>query len=253
MRQIVVFGGGRMGRQVAAAVHDSPQAQLAGVVSLNRPGWLKGAPWYADVARLDGQPDLLIDFSLPGGTATAANWCRANLVPMVSGTTGLDQADRDALNRAAELIPVLWAPNLSRGINILLLAAAETAAALPADTAVEIVDIHHVHKQDSPSGTALMIAHAIAAAREQDVDDCLVIGSGGAGEDLAPGRIHCVSYREGEVIGEHRVRFLGAGEQLVLSHSATDRGIYATGAVAAGLWLVNQQAGLYSAANWLGA
>jgi 4-hydroxy-tetrahydrodipicolinate reductase len=253
MKRVLLFGGGRMGRQVANTLRGHPRAKLGAVVSLNRPDWLKGVPWCADPGQLDEQPDLLIDFSLPGGTRAAANWCRANLVPMVSGTTGLDEADREALNRAAELIPVLWAPNLSRGINILLLAAAETAAALPADTAVEIIDIHHVHKQDSPSGTALMIAHAIAAARGQDIDDRLVIGGPAEGLSPEPGSIHCISYREGEVIGEHRVRFLCAGEQVVLSHSATERGIYAAGAVEAGLWLVDQQAGLYSAANWLGA
>jgi 4-hydroxy-tetrahydrodipicolinate reductase len=242
-----------MGRQVAEALRAGADAELAAVISLKRPEWLGKIPWYNDPAQLQELPDLLIDFSLPGGTRAAARWCRANLVPVVSGTTGLEDGDREALNRAAELIPVLWAPNLSRGVNLLMLAAAEASAALPPDTPVEIVDIHHVHKKDAPSGTALMLAHAIAAARGQDVDDCVVTGVESPHGERAPGSITCISLREGEVIGEHRVRFMCPGEQLVLSHSAADRGIYAAGAVAAGLWLIEQQAGLYSAANWLGA
>jgi 4-hydroxy-tetrahydrodipicolinate reductase len=134
-----------------------------------------------------------------------------------------------------------------------MLSATETAANLPAETPVEIVDIHHVQKKDAPSGTAMLLAHAIAAARDQQIEECLHISDAPSDSELAPGSISCVSLREGEIIGEHRVRFFCAGEQVVLSHSASDRRIYATGAVEAGLWLIRQGAGLYSAANWLGA
>lgn len=252
MKRVVLFGGGRMGLQIAEALQARPDLTLAAVVSLNRPVWLGDTPWFRDPEELDGLPDLMIDFSLPGGTRQAADWCRANLVPVLSGTTGLEQADRHALNRAAELIPVLWAPNLSRGVNLLMLSATETAANLPPEVPVEIIDVHHVHKKDAPSGTALLIAHAIAAARHRELDDCLVTSNRPVDEH-PPGSITCVSLREGEVIGEHRVRFICPGEQVVLSHSAADRVIYARGAVEAGLWLVRQKAGLYSAANWLGA
>ena len=251
MKRIVVFGGGRMGRQVVEVLSGVPDVELAALVSLERPDWLAGVPWFNELAQLDTSPDLLIDFTLPGGTQSAAGWCRANLVPLVSGTTGLGEGDREALRLAAELIPVLWAPNLSRGVSLLLRSAAEMAASLPADTPVVVTDVHHVHKKDAPSGTALMIARAVARARGQDPDTCLQIGEALPGMDRPPGSITCISRREGETIGEHRVSFLDTEEQIELVHTAKDRRIYATGAVEAGLWLIRQEAGLYSAANWL--
>lgn len=251
MKRIVVFGSGRMGRQLAGAIAGVPDVELAAVVSLNRPGWLEEVPWFNDPAQLDVSPDLLIDFTLPGGTRNAADWCRANLVPLVSGTTGLDDEDRQALRRAAELIPVLWAPNLSRGVNLLLRAVAETAASLPARVPVEITDVHHATKQDAPSGTALMLARAIARSRGQDPDLSVRVGESVAGGEREPGSIVCVSRREGEVIGEHRVAFFDRDERIEMAHVACDRGIYAAGAIEAGLWLLRQEAGLYSAANWL--
>jgi 4-hydroxy-tetrahydrodipicolinate reductase len=251
MTRVVIFGGGRMGCRVAQALAAMPGQELAAVISLNRPDWLKDAPWFNGPDHLDLSPDLMIDFSLPGGTHDAAEWCRANLVPLVSGTTGLGEGDLAALRRAAELIPVLWAPNLSRGVNLLLRSAAEMAASLPAETPVEILDVHHVHKKDAPSGTALMLAHAIARARGQEPDECIWTGADSPGPERPPATITCLSRREGETIGRHRVTFFAGNERIDLVHAAGDRAIYATGAIEAGLWLVRQEAGLYSAANWL--
>lgn len=249
MINIVVHGGGRMAAEVATSIAAS-DAKLAAVVSRNRPDWLEQQVYLAALDELPELPDLVIDFTLPGGTMQVAEWCRARLVPLVSGTTGLTEADEQALSEAAELVPVLWAPNLSKGLNMLMRDVADAAAALGPETAVEILDVHHRNKKDAPSGTALSLARAVAAAWGRELEDCLLI-SGEPGDFPSPGRIFCHSRREGEVIGEHRVRFLMSGESIEFIHAADDRNIYAAGSLEAGRWLLRQPAGLYSSADWL--
>jgi 4-hydroxy-tetrahydrodipicolinate reductase len=238
-----------MGQRVAEKLERHPEACLVALISRNRPDWAGDTPWFDQLDELQHSPELLIDFSLPGGTAMAADWCRANLVPLVSGTTGLDEPERQALRAAAELVPVLWAPNLSMGFNLMLRAVVETAASLPHDTPVEVLDVHHVHKKDAPSGTSLLLAHGIAAARGDSPERCLT--SGTEPVEPRPGMIHCTSRREGETIGEHHVTFFARHERIQMSHMAQERGIYAAGAIAAGVWLLEQPAGLYTAADWL--
>lgn len=249
MMKVVVHGGGRMAREVAKSVARG-DSQLAAVVSRSRPGWLQDEVWYAALDDLPELPDLVVDFTLPGGTMQVAEWCRSNLVALVSGTTGLTDADEEALAEAGELVPVLWAPNLSKGLNVLLRDVAATAATLGAGTPVEILDIHHQHKKDAPSGTALSLARAVAMAWNKDLEDCLEVAEGDAAT-AGPGQIVCHSRREGEVIGEHRVRFLLTNETIEFTHAAQDRNIYATGSLEAGRWLLRQPAGLYGSSDWL--
>ncbi|NND44899.1 MAG: 4-hydroxy-tetrahydrodipicolinate reductase, partial [Xanthomonadales bacterium] len=172
------------------------------------------------------------------------------LVPLVSGTTGLTESDEKALASAAELVPVLWAPNLSKGLNLLLRDVAGAAASVGPGSAVEILDIHHRHKKDAPSGTALALARAVARAWRRELDDVLVIAQNDA-ERAGPGQILCHSRREGEVIGEHRVRFVLENESIEFTHAAESRNIYAAGSLEAGQWLLRQPAGLYRTADWL--
>ncbi len=249
MNTVALFGAGLMGQRVAELLQRWPDVALAAVVSRNRPEWLRDVPWYPNVDELSEITGFLIDFSLPGGTGAAARWCRANMVPMISGTTGLEEADREALEHAAELVPVLWAPNLSRGLNLVLRSVVEAAASLPRDIPVRITDVHHVHKKDQPSGTALLLAHAIASARGVRLEDCLVLSMGS--DAPRAGMVQCVSHREGEAVGAHRVTFYCRHEQIEFSHDAEERDIYAAGAIEAGFWLLKQPAGLYSAAEWL--
>ncbi len=251
MRRAALLGTGLMGQRVAEVMARRTDASLVALISRNRPEWGRDTPWYDRLDELDDLPGLLIDFSLPAGTLAAAAWCRANLVPLISGTTGLAEAERSALQATAELTPVLWSPNLSRGVNLLMRSVIETAASLPPETPVEILDVHHVHKKDAPSGTSLLLARAIAAARGQDLDHHLSFSD--KPTEPRPGMIHCVSRREGERIGDHQVRFFSRHERIELGHSAAERDIYAAGAIDAGLWLLEQPAGLYSAADWLKA
>jgi 4-hydroxy-tetrahydrodipicolinate reductase len=250
VKSVVIFGGGKMAEQIATAIGSSEAFSLLAIVSRSRPQWLNQQDYFPKLDQLEVAPDLLIDFTLPGGTSTAAAWCRSKLVSLISGTTGLSEEDQAALANAAEVIPVLWAPNLSRGINLLLKSVSETAASMPAHTPVEIVDVHHVHKMDSPSGTALLLARAVAVARGQELEEHLNIVDS-MPHSAAQGSINCLSRREGEVIGEHHVRFHDDSEVLEFSHSAQDRNIYAAGALEAGLWLSQQPAGFYTANDWL--
>jgi 4-hydroxy-tetrahydrodipicolinate reductase len=240
-----------MAREVAIAAFESPHVQLETLVARTRPDWLVDEQYYTSLEDIESLPDLLIDFTLSGGTYDAAHWCRASLVPLVSGTTGLSNADRKALFETAELVPVMWAPNLSKGLNLVMKSVVEAAVALPVDTPVEIFEVHHVHKKDAPSGTALLLARAIASARGQELETHLNIITGSASRDYAPGSINCVSLREGDVIGDHQVRFLAGDEEILVKHTAANRAIYALGSLEAGLWLLNQPAGLYSSTDWL--
>lgn len=251
MKRIAIFGGGKMAREVALAAGESDDVHLCALISRQRPDWLLDTKHFSSLGEVTVQPDLLIDFTLSGGTYDAAHWSRAGLVPLVSGTTGLNDRDRAALLEASELVPVMWAPNLSKGLNLVMRAVVEAAVALSPETPVEILDVHHQYKKDAPSGTALLLAQAIATARKQDLDDCLQLGSGREGVAPDKGKISCISKREGEAIGEHHVRFFSADEELSFSHKATDRIIYALGSLEAGLWLTRQPAGLYTSSDWL--
>jgi 4-hydroxy-tetrahydrodipicolinate reductase len=234
--RIVIHGTGRMARVLAQAAAEAGNFEVQALVGPRPPDWETQTPWFAGLQELPAHPlpQLLIDFTLPDGTLTAANWCAEREVPLLSGVTGLPGGTMEALRRAARKAPVLWSPNLSLGINLLADLAARAAAVLDPATPVTIEDIHHRWKKDAPSGTALMLGAAIAAGR--------------GGDESA---IEYRSRREGEVIGHHTVTFRLAGEHFDLAHRAGDRAIYARGALDAGLWLLRQAPGFYSARDWL--
>jgi 4-hydroxy-tetrahydrodipicolinate reductase len=232
--RIAVHGTGRMGRAIVEAAASQANIEIAALVGPQGPDWETSVPWCSTLEDLPACPDLLIDFTLPAGTLAAAHWCAARRVPLLSGVTGLSPEIREALSATAAEVAVLWSPNLSLGVNLLADLAQRAAAVLDPTTPVWIEDIHHQWKKDAPSGTALMLGAAIAAGR--------------AGE---AGAIEYSSRREGEVIGEHTVRFRMAGETIELAHRAEDRSIYALGALAAGRWLLRQAPALYTARDWL--
>jgi len=239
MIRIALFGAGRMAASFAALLKDQDDVEICAVVSLNAPDWLAnpatGIAYFENIEQLqqlDTLPDLILDFSLPDGTATAAAWCGEHRVALLSGVTGLDSQHRQALDTAALTAPVLWSPNLSLGINLLASLAKQAAAALPANTQIRIHDVHHRHKKDAPSGTALMLGEKITAARSGEIPEYS-------------------SVREGEVIGDHEITLEWEGESISLAHHALDRGVFARGALSAARWLVKQPAGRYIADDWL--
>jgi 4-hydroxy-tetrahydrodipicolinate reductase len=234
--RVAVHGTGRMAAAIVAAAESLEGFRIIALAGPQPPAAEADVPWVDSLDALPSRPDVLIDFTLPEGTLTAAQWCRANAVPLVSGVTGLEDRAWAALSAASETAPVLWSPNLSFGVNLLADLAARAAAAVENAIPVTIEDIHHQWKKDAPSGTALMLGDRIAQQR----------GGDGTG-------IEYHSVREGEVVGVHTVRFRLAGETFELVHRAHDRSIYALGALKAGAWLVSRAPGLYSAADWLAA
>ncbi|MEE8340106.1 MAG: 4-hydroxy-tetrahydrodipicolinate reductase [Xanthomonadales bacterium] len=234
MLHVTIHGSGRMAEAVTNAAVARDDLFIMATVAPEAPDWDSICPHFFALEALPALPALLIDFTLPEGTRKAAEWCAQYDVALLSGVTGLTDDIKAALCTAAERVPVLWSPNLSLGVNLLAELAKQAAAVLDPETQVEIEDIHHQWKKDAPSGTALMLGETITAQQ------------GDAG-----GEIDYSSIREGELIGEHKVTFLMAGEEFDLVHRAHDRSIYALGALTAGKWLVGQPAGLYSAADWL--
>jgi 4-hydroxy-tetrahydrodipicolinate reductase len=227
MTSITLFGGsGRMGKAIAEVAADRD-----------------------DVAIVEGSADVFVDFSAPEGlehhleTAVEANR------PILIGTTGLTDAHQRLIEEAAARIAVLQAANTSLGVNLLAFLVRETAARLGEDWDIEIVEMHHRHKLDAPSGTALLLGKAAAEARGSTLEKLRRDGNRGARRD---GSIGFASLRGGSVAGDHQVIFAGDGERLELGHRAESRAIFAQGAVRAAVWLVGRPAGLYSMSDVLG-
>jgi 4-hydroxy-tetrahydrodipicolinate reductase len=234
MIQIAIHGAGRMAGAIVNAAESRDDLAIVATVGPETPDWQSPAPHFFSLPALPALPALLIDFTLPDGTGAAAQWCAENDVALLSGVTGLPDDITAALQTAADRVPVLWSPNLSVGINLLAGLAKQAAVLVDPDTPVAIEDIHHQWKKDAPSGTALMLGEAIRSKR----------GDGA-------GSLEYTSIREGEEIGVHTITFKMAGEEIDLVHRARDRRIYAVGALSAGIWLISQPPGLYSAADWL--
>jgi 4-hydroxy-tetrahydrodipicolinate reductase len=241
-----------MARRVLAQMPEFKAYELAGLVSRTKPDDIPAAGWHASLDDFDSQADLLIDFTLPGGTRDAAQWCARNHVALLSGTTGLTEEDIKALKNAAQTVPVLWAPNLSHGVALMAALVRRAADVLGVSANITITDIHHKHKVDAPSGTALALASAVMEGRSERLEDLLEPEgleklSGGEHGELA-----FSSIREGEVIGEHTVSFALPDEVIEITHKALEREVFAKGALKAGEWLVGQSPGYYSTSDWLG-
>ncbi|MGH8214632.1 MAG: 4-hydroxy-tetrahydrodipicolinate reductase [Rhodanobacteraceae bacterium] len=240
LRLAINGADGRMGRALQALLHDDARFELAACLNASG-GW-------RDAADLD----VVIDFSTPAGFDAALAHCREHRVAFVSGTTGLGAVQRAALGEAAREIPVLHAANFSLGIAVLTHALRDAAAALP-DWDLEILEAHHARKADAPSGTALALGRAAAEARGQQFDDVAVLSREGQVGARPAGAIGFASIRAGDIVGEHSAILATAGERLELSHRATDRAIFARGALHAAAWLVGKPAGACSLDDVLGA
>lgn len=257
--RIAIAGiAGRMGREVAAAAAADPAVTVVG--GTVRPGAFRPRPDPAAVygGRIVEQPgeilgdvDVMIDFTTPEGMQAHAQACASAGRPFVTGATGLDPAHEAALDACAEVIPVFAARSMSLGINVLLQILPSLVRALDSYD-VEIVETHHHHKRDAPSGTALMLAEAIAAAQGEPLAEHAVYGRRGiaprAGGDLG---IHAV--RAGGNPGEHTILLADEGEQIQLIHRAYSRRTYALGALRAAKFVVGKPPGRYTMAELLGA
>lgn len=260
----VVGASGRMGRMVGSVIVASTGCKLAGATEVPGSEHLgadagalagvgdNGVIVTDDTAAMFAGVDAVIDFTTPAATQAHAQIAADAGCALVAGTTGLEAAHRAVLETAAASVPVVWAPNMSAGVNLLFAVTQQVARALGEDFDIEIVEMHHRHKVDAPSGTALGLGQAAAAGRGVDFDTAKVLSREGITGERAQGNIGFATLRGGDVVGEHTVVFAGAGERIELSHRATDRAIFARGAVRAALWTAGKPAGLYTMNDVLG-
>ena len=242
MTRIGILGAsGRMGRAIAAVLEDWPDATLAG-------GCARGD----EAGGLAGGCDVLVDFSAPDALALHLEAALAAGRPIVIGTTGLGAEHHRAIDEAAGRIAVLQAANMSLGVNLLAHLVRETAARLGEAWDVEIAEMHHRHKADAPSGTALLLGAAAAEGRGVRLDEASDRGRDGMTGPRAPGHIGFAALRGGSVAGDHQVIFATDGERLELGHRAESRDIFARGAVKAAVWLQDKPPGRYDMADVLG-
>ncbi|KPF67852.1 4-hydroxy-tetrahydrodipicolinate reductase [alpha proteobacterium AAP81b] len=252
----VLGAGGRMGAAVIAAAAAEPRAMLAGAIeragheAVGRP---LGAPFAANLTicanpgPLAHASDVLIDFTSPAALeATLDAACEAGKAVVV-GTTGLEAGHHALIDRAARTVAVLQAANTSLGVAVLTRLVREAARTLDWD--IEIAELHHRHKVDAPSGTALALGEAAAAARGRRFDDVAAYGREG---ERRPGEIGFASLRGGSAAGDHLVLLAGEGERIELVHRAENRMIFARGALQAALWLAGKAAGRYAIDDVLG-
>ena len=260
----VIGAGGRMGRMLIEAVQDNAQTTLNAAIE-RQGSSLVGADAgeVAAIGRLNVQIvddlkavindiDVLIDFSLPDATEQNMQICAANKVAMVIGTTGFNEQQEQVLKEASKQIAIVYAGNYSTGVNLSLKLLAMAAKAFGNDADVEVIEAHHKHKIDAPSGTAYMMAEAVAEARGQNLKDVAIYGREGQTGERETGSIGIHAIRGGEIIGDHTVMFIADGEVVEITHRARARMTFAAGAVRAATWVIKQEVGQYNMQDVLG-
>jgi len=263
----IVGVAGRMGHALVREIHSTNDLRLAAAIDhatspatgvdagrlagLEPLGVIVGSDLRASLGSVDPRSvDVVIDFSRADAVGSTAEICAASGVALMIGTTGLDSSTQARIDRAAEKVAVLVSANTSVALNVLAELVRQAARALPREYDIEIFEAHHRHKVDAPSGTALLLGDSAASGRDERLERPVNL-SGSRSGARAAGGIGFSVVRGGDVVGEHDVRFLGTGEQLRLSHVATDRAIFARGALAAASWLVGRPPGRYAMADFL--
>ncbi len=261
---IITGAAGRMGRALIRAVAEDPTTSLAGATerrehpSLGTDAALAagasngGVVISDDVEQLLSQRAVVIDFTAPAATLAHVDGCARRGAPIVIGTTGLEPAQRARIAEAAKQIPVVLSPNMSVGVNLIFALAAQAARVLGDDYDVEIVETHHRLKKDSPSGTAVKLLEVISSALDRDATADAIHGRNGMVGERTRREIGVHAVRAGDNVGEHHVLYGGIGESIEIVHRATDRAVFARGAVRAARWLWDHPAGLYDMSDVLG-
>lgn len=265
MLGVTILGAcGRMGGALIRGVASTPELALAAAVErAGHAGIGQDAGVSAGIAPLGvvvsddrdaaiARGGTVIDFTFHTEVAASISKAAASGAVYVLGTTGLDDAERAAVEAAARVIPVVWAPNMSLGVNVLLDLVRRAAATLGLDYDAEIIEMHHRHKQDAPSGTALGLGRALAAGRGQDLKAVACHGREGFTGERVRGEIGFHALRGGDVVGDHTVVFATDGERVELTHKASSRDCLARGALKAAQWLQGRAPGLYAMTDVLG-
>jgi 4-hydroxy-tetrahydrodipicolinate reductase len=259
----VAGASGRMGRMVIEAVGAAPDCVLVGALDIEG-----GAALGQDAAAFLGQPcgvaithdlhaglataDVLIDFTRPEGTLQHLAVCRELAVNAVVGTTGFTEAQKREVAAHAQHIAIVMAPNMSVGMNVMLRLLAQAARALGDGYDIEIVEAHHRHKVDAPSGTALLMGEVIAASLGRDLKSCAVYAREGLTGERAGSTIGFSAIRGGDIVGDHTVLFAGTGERIEITHKSSSRATYAQGSLRAARFLGAHSRGLFDMNDVLG-
>ncbi len=263
MIKLAVTGAaGRMGRCVVQAVHANPDVELSCAVehedsdSLGLDAGVVAGVGGLGVA-IDSELaeqffDVLIEFTTPGATLNHAEHCRARGRRMVIGTTGLDDPDKERVRELSGEIAIVMAPNMSVGVNLCFHLAGVAARTLGDDFDIEIIEAHHRHKVDSPSGTALRFGEIVASELARNLDDHAVYGRRGRAGPRHRSAIGFSSVRGGDIVGEHCVLFAGDGERIEITHRSSSRMTFASGAVRAAIWCMQHERGLFDMQDVLG-
>jgi 4-hydroxy-tetrahydrodipicolinate reductase len=252
----IAGAGGRMGRMLVEAVQAAPDMTLAGALDV------PGAPGLGtDAAAFLGKPagvaiesdlakglagaQFLIDFTRPEGTLEHLKYCADHGIKVVIGTTGFDDAGKAAIAEAAKKTAIVFAPNMSVGVNVTLKLLEFAAKQMATGYDIEIIEAHHRHKVDAPSGTALKMGEVIAEAVGRDLKECAVYAREGVTGPRDPSSIGFATVRGGDIIGDHTVLFAGDGERIEISHKSSSRVSYAHGSLRAARFLADKSTGLY--------
>ncbi|MEJ7807236.1 MAG: 4-hydroxy-tetrahydrodipicolinate reductase [Telluria sp.] len=255
--KIAVAGAsGRMGRMLIDAIAEAPDMVLTGALDVAGSasigtdagafsGKLTGVATASELAQGLAQAQFLIDFTRPEGTLRHLAYCAEHGIKMIIGTTGLTDADKAAIAAAAEKTAIMLSPNMSVGVNVTLKLLEMAARTLSEGYDIEIVEAHHRHKVDAPSGTALKMGEVIADALGRDLKQCAVYGREGVTGERDPSTIGFATIRGGDIVGDHTVLFAGTGERIEISHKSSSRVTYAHGALRAARFLAGKTSGLY--------
>lgn len=257
MRKVVIAGAsGRMGRALVEGVQQAADLQLhAALDRADSPfvgqdagqgmGQQLGVVISAEIGASVRGAQVLIDFTRPEGTMAHVEACLAHSVGMVIGTTGLNTSQKEKLAEAATRIPIVFAPNMSVGVNVLLRLLEVAAHALGDDYDVEVIEAHHRHKVDAPSGTALRMGEVLAKALDRNLAEVAVYDREGVTGERNVKTIGFATVRGGDIVGDHTALFAGTGERIEITHKASSRTTFAQGALRAASWLAGKPAGLY--------
>jgi len=263
-RRVAVAGAsGRMGRMLIEAVLAAEDCRLTG--ALDRPdspalgqdatafaGGQSGVPITADLDAGLRDADVLIDFTRPAGTLAHLDACLRHGVQMVIGTTGFSEDERQRIEQAAHRIGIVQAPNMAVGVNVVLRLLDVAARALNQGYDIEVIEAHHRHKVDAPSGTALKMGEVLAAALGRDLKDCAVYAREGVTGERDPSTIGFATVRGGDIVGDHTVLFAGTGERIEITHRSSSRATYAQGSLRAVRFLTSRAPALYDMDDVLG-
>ena len=262
-RVCVAGASGRMGQMLVEAVRDSGDCVLTGALDVaGSPaqgldagafaGFNSGTAITADLAQGLAGSQVLIDFTRPEGTLAHLQACVAHGVNLVIGTTGFTDEQKAIIAEAAKSVAIVMAPNMSVGVNVTLKLLAMAAKALSTGYDIEVIEAHHRHKVDAPSGTALKMGEVIADALGRDLKDCAVYAREGVTGERDPSSIGFATIRGGDIVGDHTVLFAGTGERIEITHKSSSRATYAQGSLRAVRFLADKRSGLFDMFDVLG-